>query len=225
MYITNITYAVTGILTLTILNHNLSAAPIQFGYDNDFILIENVVADALTMLILNGSIFSVNTVIDANNITIDTNGVLDAGTYLGGGTAARVSNIQITTKRFNPYIEKANNVYLARLDFAVQSTENGEITVDYFPSSTEVSMIGGTVPAGTIMGNSILETRPYSAALYPLEQYQTLLWHSIFLQASGNFIQISLYFSETQMTDPNISLSEFEIEGIVLYCESVGRLQ
>lgn len=226
IYITNIAYAATGILTLTIVNHNLAAVPTQFPNDNDFILIENVVADAPTMAFLNGTIFPVFSVVDANNITINTFGGLTAGLYAGAGTCARVSNIQITTKRFNPYVDKGRNVYLARIDFGVRKTTAGAITVDYYPSSTEVSMIQGGVASGSIMGNSILETFPYDPNLYPLEQYQSLLWHPIFFQSSGEFIQVALYFSADQMINPNVSLSDFEMEGMVLHTDQTSdRLQ
>ncbi len=226
LYITNMSIAATGIITLTIINHNLTAVPTQFPYDNDFILIENVVADAPTMAYLNGTIFPVFSVTSVNVITINTFGGLVAGTYAGGGTAARVSNIQITTKRFNPYSDQGKSMYLARIDFAVQSTEAGAITVDYYPSSSNVSMLQGGVASGSIMGTSILETSPYSAALYPLEQFQSLLWHPIYFQASGEFIQVALYFSADQMINPNVALSEFEIEGMVLHTAKTSeRLQ
>lgn len=226
MYITNMSIAATGIITLTIIDHNLTAVPTQFPNDNDFILIENVVADAPTMAYLNGTIFPVFSVVDADTITINTFGGLVAGTYAGAGTCARVSNVQITTKRFNPYVERGKNVYLARIDFGVQATETGAITVDYYPSSSDVSMLQGGVASGSIMGNSILETYPYPAALYPLEQFQSLLWHPIYFQSSGEFIQIALYFSADQMINPNVSLSEFEIEGMVLHTAPTSeRLQ
>lgn len=226
LYITNMSIAVTGIITLTIVNHNLTAVPTQFPYDNDFILIENVVADAPTMAFLNGTIFPVFSVVNVNTITINTFGGLTSGTYAGGGTCARVSNIQITTKRFNPYVETGKNVYLARIDFGVQKTEAGAITVDYYPSSSNVSMIQGGVATGALLGTSILETSPYNATLYPLEQYQTLLWHPVYLQSSGEFIQVALYFSADQMINPNVALSEFEIEGMVLHTAPTSeRLQ
>ena len=225
MYITAIAYAATGILTLTIINHNLAASPTEFPDDNDFIYLENIVDNFNNELFLNGSIFPVDSVIDSNTITINTFGGLTSGNYLGGGTAARVSNIQIFTKRYNPYVDQDTNVYLARIDFGVERTAYGAITVDYYASSAPVSMIQGGVDSGSIMGNSVLETFPYPAALYPLEQYQALLWHPVYFQSYGEFIQLILYFTPQQMIQPGIVFAPFVLEGMALYTQPVGRLQ
>jgi hypothetical protein len=216
-----------GILTLTIINHNLTQNPVEFPVDSDYILLENIVADATTMAELNGHIFQVINVIDANTITIDTKtdqfpAGITSGTYFGGGTLARVSNIQMLTKQFNPYVDKNRDVFVQRIEFGVQRTAAGAITVDYYPSATEISMIGSGEATGSIMGNNVLETAAYSALtstgslMYPLEQYQQRLWHSIYFQSTGECIQLAMYFSQQQMMDPNTALSDFELEGMLL---------
>ncbi len=224
----------TGFLTLTIINHNLTSQPIEFDYDNDFILIENVVADMTTMNALNGGIFNVYDVVDANNIIIDTNNrtlppliaLPVSGTYAGGGTAARVSNIQIRSKQWNPYVDQDRSFYLAKIDFAVQRTATGAITVDYYPSASQVGMIAEGVASGAIMGNNILETFPYDARYYPFERYQDMLHHPIYFQTSAEFVQIGMFFSLAQMLDPEISLVAFEMHGITLYTQPTSaRLQ
>jgi hypothetical protein len=221
MQITNIVFNGNQSLTLTIMSHNLTDMPIEFDYDMDFILIEDVEGDAATELALNENIFQVFEVIDANTIRILVPGLL-SGSYNGGGTAARVSNIQIKSKQWNPYVNDGQNFYLARIDFGVVKTTTGEITVDYYPSSSEVSMIDGGVQTGAIMGTSVLETFPYDATLYPLEQFQEILWHPIYFQASGTYIQLGISFSFEQMIDPNIALQYFEIQGMVLHTQSTS---
>ncbi len=178
-----------------------------------------MVGDAPTMAFLNGSIFDVDTVVDKDTITIDTNGGLLAGTYNGGGTAARVSNIQIKSKDWNPYVDKDRSFYLAKIDFFVVKTETGEITVDYYPSSSDVSMIQEGVNSGSIMGNSVLETKPYDPLIYPFEQFQDLLAHCVYFQTVGTFVQIGMSFNLAQMTNPQISLVEFEIQALALYTQ------
>lgn len=215
----------TGILTLTIIDHNLTANPTDNDYDNDFILIENVVADTATQTFLNGTIFQVDSVVDDNTITINTQGGLTSGTYKGGGTAARVSNIQIKSKSYNPYVDKDMNVAISKIDFAVKRTAAGAITVDYYTSNAPISMLDAGVASGAIMGNGILETSPYDPKYYPMEQYQDLLWHPITIQSSGEFIQLIMYFSLDQMLNPTVSLSEFELQAITLYAQPTGRLQ
>lgn len=216
MQITNMSFAATGIITITIINHNVAGSPTYFPDDEDFLLFENIVADSATMTFLNGAIFPVYSVIDSNTIQINTFGGLTSGTYDGAGTAARVSNIQIQTKQWNPYIDKDRNVYIQRADFGVQRTAFGQITVDYYPSATEVSMIQGGVASGSIMGNNILETSAYNPLYAPLEQYQERLWHPIFFQSDGECIQLIMYMTGAQMVNPNVSLAPFELEGIIL---------
>jgi len=217
MNITNMSFAATGIVTLNIINHNLSATPSEFPADQDFVYFENIVADATTIAFMNKTIFPVFSVVNANTITVNTFGGLTSGTYYGGGTVARVSNVQMTTKQFNPYVDKDRNVYVQRIDFGVEATTYGQITVDYFPSSSDVSMINGGVQSGAIMGNSVLETYPYSTI--PLEAFQTLLWHPVYFQTQGQFVQFSLYLSAGQMVNPSIAFSDFELEGMILYTQ------
>lgn len=231
MQITNMTL-VGSTLTLTIINHNLIDTPQEFPFSNDFILIENVVGDAATMAALNDKIFSVSypAVPTFNTITIDVPN-LAAVVYNGGGTAARVSNIQIGSKQWNPYVDKDMSFYLAKIDFAVVKTTHGEINVDYFPSSSDQSMITAGQASASIMGTGILETRPYSTSadpinLYPMEEFQSLLWHPIYFQSVGTFIQIGLSFDYDQMTDPNVVLSPFEIQALALYTQPTSsRMQ
>ena len=241
--ITTLTIAASGIITLVIYNNNLAQNTIEFPADGDFILLENIVtSDPATATYLNGKIFSVYSVnADGNTITINTNDriingtqipPLTTGTYLGGGTIARVSNIFINTKQFNPYDKEDTNVYLGRVDFAVQKTgkfdpviQGGQLTVDYYPGDSEVSMIQSGVATTAIMGNSILETTPYDPALYPMEQFQGLLWHPIYFQATAENIELLLSLTTNQMINPGISLSDFELEAMTLYTERAGRMQ
>jgi hypothetical protein len=211
LQITNMTSATEG-YELIIINHNLTAG--------DFIYMENVqgFSDFVPIIV------EVVTRVDSNDVIVSTN-IVFTGDYAGGGTAARVSNIEILTKQFNPYINKASDFYLAKVDFAVESTDSGQITVDYYPSSTTLSMIGEGIANNSIMGTGVLETSPYNPLYYPLEQQQQLLWHSVYFQSSGEFIQLYLYMSDDQLVDPDISLEDFQLEGMILYTERTGRLE
>jgi len=226
-YIANIAFPGTCVIELTIYNHNYDTSPNLQAYDSDFILIENVVGDADLMNALNGKIFEVNKLeaaANANVIQIDSS--LSAGTYDGGGTAARVSNVLIKTKNFNPYVDKGRSVYVAKIDFAVQKTEFGQISVDYNVSTAELSMVDQAQATSSNLGNSILETSPYDVSIYPWEKLQRILWHPIYFQASGEFIQINMHFSLQQMLNPLISLSPFKMEAMCLYTQATSdRMQ
>lgn len=212
MQINNITSSAPGI-TVSITNHTLRAG--------EYIAIEY--AQGITFT--NGQkIFQVYSIVDANTITI--NPASFTGGYTGGGLATRVSNLGIFSKQWNPYISDGSDVYLARIDFGVEKTLAGEVTVDYYPSASELSMIQEGTATGTIMGNNVLETRPYDPAIYPFEQVQDRLWHPIYFQTDGECIQIAIYMNNTQMTTPAITWSDFQLEGIVLHTMNTSeRLQ
>lgn len=209
LQITNI-LAVGAHTQLTIINHNLS--------EGDFILIEN----ALGTTTFNNTIVKVELVIDANTIDIGVNPFV--GVYTGAGTATRVSVINMYTKEYNFYVNKGRNAYFYKTDFLVDKTANGQLTIDFFVSSADLSMINAGLATGSLVGTNVLETSPY--VLVPLEQQQERLWHPVYLQAEGECIQLHMYMTDDQMEDPDISLSDFELHAMTFYAQPTSsRLQ
>jgi hypothetical protein len=194
--------------------------------DHNFILGDylsiNTVSGTGNIPDLNGKIFRVNAVIDADTIYIEPNFVV-AGTYQGGGTIARVSNVYVLSKQWNPYVNSGSDVYLAKIDFGVTRTQNGKVLVDYFPSASSLSMVTDGTATGTIMGNNVLETYPYDPAIYPFEQVQQRLWHPIYFQSGGESIQIAISMNDEQMRDPLVAYSDFQIEGMVLFTQPTSN--
>lgn len=216
LQITNMTYnATTTKLTVTAYSHNLQS--------NDYVLLEGIstVGNTGTMLGLEFTIYPV-TVVDSNTFTIVPDFSI-TGTYAGGATLARVSNIDIQTKQFNPYNQTDRNVYIAKVDFLVDRTDDGEITVDYWPSSSNLSMVQAGSATGSIMGTSVLETSPFD--LYPLEFQQERLWHPVYFQVDGECIQFHISFSPAQMKLASVSLADFQLHAITLYAQPTSRMQ
>jgi len=195
---------------LTVINHNCAIG--------DFVSIQTA-----TGITYPTGYYQVFGVIDVNNITIYAKDL--TGTYTGGGTLARVSNIQFTTKQINPYDKDGSDVYLARVDFMVEKTDYGQITVDYAPSSTELSMINEAQSTNSIMGTGVLETYAYPAYYYPLEQNQQRLVHPIYFQTTGTCVQLNFYQTPTQLGNANIATSDFQLDAITLFCNKSGRMQ
>ena len=207
LQITNAVAGAGGTVTIDVTDHNLN--------EGDFIRITN----CLGVTDLNDSIYPINTISD-NQISILNS--FFAGTYLGGGIISRVSRIDILTKQYNPYVGKGSNVSINSVDFAVEKTTYGAITVDYLTSSSSLSMVDHARGMGCNLGNNVLETSAYD--LVPLEDYQTLLWHKIYFGASGDSIQLRIYFSNDQMYDSNIVSSDFKLEGFILNTSPAGRI-
>lgn len=208
MQITNIT-SVGGRTRLTIVNHVLDSV-------DDYIYINN--CSGVTTF--NDAIYKVTAIINDN--TIEIGPIPFVGTYTGGGRAALVSNIRFRTKLLNPYVNTGRNVYVSRIDFCVQKTDHGQVTIDGYPSSSlaPVQALSPTVTLGT----GVLETSPYASI--PFEQLQTRLWHPVYFQFEGEFIQIQVYMTSSQMTDKDIAFADFELEGLIIHARPTSyRLQ
>jgi len=205
LQITNLEYAGAD-LHCTIINHTLN--------DNDFIRLIDPIGVSLT----GTGIYRI-AIVDSNTLKLLE--VAMTGTYTGGGRAARVSKIDILSKQWNFYIDKGKNFYLAKIDFAVQRTDSGELTVDYFPSATSLSMIENAQINDCIMGDNTLQTYPFD--LYPLEQVQSRLWHPVYFQTDGECVQIRIFLSDEQMLDESISASDFQLEGMVIHARQTSE--
>lgn len=200
--------------TLVIPNHSLQPG--------DYIYIEAGWQTGPDPLALSYTIYTIDQVIDADTVSIGQ--VALPQTYLGGATAARVSNILIKSKQWNPYIEKGQDVSIAKIDFGVQKTDAGQVYVDYYSSSSNIQLVADATGSNTILGvGNILETTPYQYV--QREQTQDRLWHTIYLQSQGECIQILITMNQAQMYDPTITFSDFQLEGIMLYTNPTGRLQ
>lgn len=192
----------TFIATLTIINHNLSAG--------DYIKISN--CQGITDL--NGLIFQVVTVTNANTVVIDLNGISVTGTYTGAGTVTRVTPIDFKTKQFNFYAEQGRNAYISKVDFLVDSTESGECVVDFLIGSSDYSMITQNNATNSIVGTSILETSPYVSV--PFEAQQVRLWHPVYFLAEGEYVQFHFYLNHAQSIDVDIAEEDFQLHALII---------
>jgi len=204
LYITDMN---SGTEELTVINHNLS--------EESYVRVD----DAQGITSLNGSIFQVQKVVDADTIILDTT---FTGTYTGGGKLQRISNINITSKQWNPGTPIGQQSRMPYIDFLLDRTEDGEVSVDYFIDSTSGTSIQDQVGSGTLLGNNTLYTRPEDNNTY--QPNQVRIWHRYYLQTQGQFIQIKIFMDDEQMRDSEISESDFVLDGMILYVEPEGRI-
>lgn len=171
---------------------------------------------------LDGLIFTVKRVVTPDTFVFDAPFFVDD--YFGNGYIARVSRIFVQSKQWNPYQKSGRNFSINRIDFAVKKTTGGEIIVDYSPSSTQLSMIQEGAITNTTLGNNVLETKPYPLML--LESEQITLWHPVYFDTDGEFIQITMTLNDAQMKDPAIVYEDFWLEGLILNTQpTTSRLQ
>ena len=198
-----------NVVTITCINHNLRAG--------DWIYI----ADAQPYFdpgspqssAVNYQVKSVTSV-DQFTINDDIDNPYFVGTYTGGGTIGRVSQVNISTKQYNFYQKQGRQFTINKVDFLVDKTTSGAITVDtYINTAPDVSV-----------GSNNLQTSPYT--LLTLEQTQDQLWHTIYPSAQGSYIQLNLYFNDTQMGSANVTQSDFQLHALCFTANATSfRLQ
>lgn len=191
----------TGNAALVVINHNL-----EMG---DYVYVEDLVG-------INGiaGIYRVGAIVDVNTFEIeDSQGY--TGVYQGRGTVERVSQIDIITKQYNFYAQQGQNLYISEVDFNVDRTVNGEITVDSYVSSSNRGLILDADISGALIGDGTLETFP----LTTFENSQARFWRKMFLQSEGECVQFRIYLADDQMTDQNVAFSDFQLNGFVITAE------
>lgn len=201
LQITAISIVSTSIVELVVINHTLT--------EEDYIYINHAVG----LTGLNDAIWRVFEITSANTFTIEADNI--TGGYLGGGVISRVSRINILTKQYNFYAKQGRQAYIPKVNFLVDRTAHGQVTIDYYPSSTALPMITAGQATGSILGTNVLNTSPY--ALYPLEQLQDRLWHTVYFQTDGQVIQFNIYISDSQMINNDIRESDFEMHAMLIY--------
>ena len=211
LQITNITLnGINGKPQFTVINHNLAT--------NSYIAYQNT--NGVTWSTPPGSPASFSpladsiTVVDVNNFYLNNNTY--TGAYTGGGTVSTISNYNIVSKQWNPYKKQDRNVHLEKIDFIVNSTTGGGVTVDYSPSSSNLNIIQDGAPENNaIQGNNTLDTYPYTD-YYPLEARQDRLWHPVYFEGEGAAVNLFIYMTDAQMRDQLVPYEDFQIEGMVL---------
>lgn len=204
LYITNMNSATEE---LTVINHNLLAG--------DYVR----VTEAQGITSLNDITFQVDQVVDDNTIELDT---VFSGTYTGGGKLTRISNLNVTSKQWNPGTPIGQQFRLPYLDFLLDRTQDGEVSVNYFIDSTSGTSIQDQVASDVLLGSAVLYTRPEDNATY--QPNQVRIWHRYFMQTQGQTIQIKIFMDDTQMRDSELAESDFILDGIILYAEPQGRI-
>jgi len=213
LQITNITsFGTPNVFRFYVRDHNLSSA--------EYIYFSGIIATG-NLNLFNNKIFRIQSILNANEFLVlyfdDAHTIL-SGTYNGNGNIATISQIDILTKQFNFYFKLGRNMYVPKVDFLVDTSFAGELTIDYFVSTSGISMVGSSLPnTGTnaIVGTSVLETFPYDSVAF--EQLATQVWHPVYFQADGEFIQLRFYNTTIQLQDPNIQFSDFQLNAMTFY--------
>lgn len=209
LFITNIT---PGTPTTTIIcpNHNLNVG--QF--------VKVTSSPGITGLA--GSIYKIVAVTDANTFTVGTNPA-PTGVYTGSGTLTVVSNINIITKRFNPFLDQGQKVRLGFVDLYVDRTTNGAFTVNVYideDATTPINSGVGNLATNTV--NTFPETT--YAASPQTNMVQAKLWKRLYVEDISQLFQLQITLNDLQMETDNIVESDIVLHGMILWFSTSGRL-
>lgn len=164
--------------------------------------------DALGVTFLNGNIYKVITVIDANNFVVDALFVASSP-YLGLGDFTRLSQPYLQTKQFNPYWQQGRGVRVGVQKYLMDRTAASQITLQIFLSQDPNNTFndGAVVPFGVPDNSSLV----YSDVLFtcpeqnpdwlqsPTAIRQFQIWHRMNTSLIGDTFQIGMTLSDAQM--------------------------
>lgn len=204
LYVTDMNAATEEI---TVINHNLM--------EGDYVLVEE--AEGITSL--NDTVFQVQEVVNADTLILDTT---FSGTYTGNGTLRRISNLRIFSKQFNPGTPVGQQFRIPYVDFLLNRTTNGEISLDYLIDTASGDSIQDEVSSGILLGSNVLYTKVEDTLPFQVNAQQ--IWHRYYIQSQAAFLQLLFYMSDSQMRDITISQSDFELHAMILYAEPQGRI-
>lgn len=215
LQITNIATSgdISNVITITCINHNLR--------EGEYILIQSVTNSDGNINLLNVEIFQVTDVIDADNFSFeyeDEDENILTGTYTGGGTIARVSNINLVTKQYNFYAKQGKNAAINKIDFMVDKTGDNDnvgsqIQVEFYISTSQDQVVQNSGTA--LVGTSTLDM--FSYADFPYEKTASRIWRPVYFQANGEVIQFQLTFNDAQMRSLIVMLSDFQLHAMCIY--------
>lgn len=196
MFISNITPgAVTTIISP---NHNLQAG--------DFIKI--ITATGITGL--TNVIFKVQTVADANTLTIATPNPLPTGVFTSPGSMTQLNNYSLLTKRFNLALNEAAQNRLLYADFYMDRDDQGQVQINLFINESEVTPVNQAPlsPISTVSSLISAITAANPAVVTVADGTQFSQGDVVFITAVLGMVQIdNLGVTVASVTGNNITLS------------------
>ena len=219
--------AINGAVTparFTVPNHNL--------VDGDVIYLSDIIATGVPDLEQYNDIFCLVIVIDANTITLEEfdNGDFisidpgPGGTYLGNGKLTRIDNFNITTKVFSPFYESAQSTRIGFVDFFVDKTEGGAITVNCFVDENDTQAINDPASPNNVglIGNNVLSTAPNAA--FPFQANQQKLWQRLQVNANCQNYYLELTMTPEQLCTAESGTADFVLHALNMWLCPTGRL-
>lgn len=142
---------------------------------------------------------------------------ITSGSYTGFGEMERVDNFSILTKKFNPLLSQGMGTRLGRMDFYVDSTDEGKFAINLYVDDNDNTPVNPT--SADNRESNVIET--FENAFET--QSQDKLWHTLYNDCTGSFFQVEATFDEPQINSNSISSSEVVIHAINVWADRASE--
>lgn len=177
---------------------------------------------------INGNVFKINQVIDADTFSIDG---VETGTYTGLGTISVVSNVLILTKQFTPNWQQAQCYVIKQIEMLFDSTTQGELQVDTFINFSNISSLSSNNTS--MLGLPIIATYPEGSfppfpspspplPYYSFQTQQAQIWKRFYTDATGETFQVQLSYNDDQMRNLSIAESNLVLHAMIFHFDPAG---
>jgi hypothetical protein len=209
--ITNSTY------TINVLNHNFT--------NNQYVMFTGItgVISTNTGGTPNNVIYKVASATVSTFVALPVNPLLDvwSGTYTGGGLITHIPNMTIQTKEFNPHFQDGKSMRINYIEMYIDRTTDGQITGEFFTDDNT------STPIDVVTISTAPEPMPTYQTPSPNTNFglqQNKIWHRVYSNTYGSFIQNIFTLSDAQMRNLNIATSDITIHGLIYYLSATGRI-
>lgn len=167
---------------------------------------------------INGTVRKILSITDTNNFTVDTvsPNVVPSGTYLGGGTYARLTVPFLQTKQFPIFWDSGRKVRIGAQRYLFQTTTSGQLTIALFVNQNDDIAANSPpiYPDNNPFNSAVIYTQTCLTSPEPNDPYsqsQNQIWHRMNTSLIGDTVQIGLTLSDTQMRDSTLTIQNSDI--------------
>lgn len=140
-------------------------------------------------------------------------------TYTSGGDLIRLNNMQILTKRFNPYTHDGISVFINKVDLYLDYILNGRITLNVYVDNNSTVSVSQNQTGSQQYWQSIVNLDSTTT-----DMQQSQIWTRLHCHTRGQFIQLEFKLSDEQMLSDLTNTESFALHGFIMYLGRAGRL-
>lgn len=181
------------------------------------------VGDFVSFGTMPGLTIPANAVYEVVNATIDEftiaipNSLDITGTYVGGGTFARMENFFFRTSQINLFQDIGKAVNVTQTKVLVDKTENGAFTIDLITDFGAGPSNNGLPSAFRLTGRVVSTNRSGNTIYQQAGAAQ--IWQRLITAGNGMTVQIRGRLSKEQMQSKEVCCSPFRIYSIAVDCK------